>query len=121
MKVEFVDDILGRYNAIFKGEYEKANIWPEFRDYVDFWDILTEEINEAHCKCNELDSYLANCSRAYKSVEYIKGYAVGAICELLQVLAVCYKLDGNPFAVEEEPEEPTVLDVIYAARDKERE
>lgn len=121
MKVDFYKNCFEIYKAVWRGEYEKANIWPEFRDYSDFWDILTEEINEAHCKCEELDSYLANCSGSYKDVEYIKGYAVGAICELLQVLAVCYKLDGNPFAAEEETEEPTVLDVIYAARDKERE
>lgn len=104
MKVRYYRDINDEYEHLFLAAYEKANIWP-IDDVNKGMMILEEEIEEVQSDVNALDSlffynnHSGKCSNALDSyeVETVKGLAVSAICELLQVIAVCNKY-GTIFA-----------------------
>lgn len=95
--VNFENDVK-KHLGVFCGEYEKANIWPEFRDNNEFVNVLDEEIKESCFKLDELHAAFA-CLKdgiedevfTVKKTKYVRGHAIGAICELLQVVAVCNK------------------------------
>lgn len=92
-KVNYYADIIETYDALFRGVYEKANIWPIKDASFGQW-ILGGEINEAHSEVE----YLLECQEdvhdgkySKTEVEDLRAVAVSAICELLQVIAVCNK------------------------------
>ena len=89
-------DVTVNYGQLFKAEYEKADIWP-LGSAVDGVDILNEEIDEAvdaaidiHNRRHELELDKGVIPTGWH-VQHLEGYAVTAICELLQVIAVCRK------------------------------
>lgn len=95
--VDYERDIYNRYDGLFAAAYEKANIWPR-GDAEDGVSILWEEVEEA----NEAMDGLLNTAQVGAGIDYgitpsskqlgdIRGAAVTAIFELLQVIAVCNK------------------------------
>lgn len=94
--VDYTDEIDRIYGDLMEAEYEKANIWP-LSTALDGVGILIEEIKEAK------DATLSLWRAAYgntnelqeppseNQLETLKGHAISAICELLQVIAVCNK------------------------------
>lgn len=100
--VDWKEDMV-KYMPVMIGEYEKANIWPEFSTFEEFANVLDEEIGESGGKYSEMYSYFEATkpeiidaklfnNKTRKKIENIKGYAFGNICELLQVIAVCNKM-----------------------------
>lgn len=91
-------DVTVNYGQLFKAEYEKANIWP-IKDADEGAGILWEEIDEAAKAVDALveSAQLANIYHGFitDSTETgeLKAFAVSAICELLQVIAVCNKYE----------------------------
>ena len=95
-QVVFYGNITQSYGDLFRASYEKANIWP-LGSAVDGVDILNEEIDEAvdaamdiHNRRQELELDKGVIPTRWH-VQHLEGYAVTAICELLQVIAVCRK------------------------------
>ena len=91
-------DVIVNYGQLFKVEYEKANIWP-LGSAVDGVDILWEEIDEAVKAVDALVEFaqLANVDLGFVTdrteTGELRALAVSAICELLQVIAVCNKYE----------------------------
>lgn len=91
-------DVTVNYGQLFKAEYEKANIWP-IKDADEGVEILLEEIDEAVKAVGALVEFakLANvdCGFATDRTETgeLRAFAASAICELLQVIAVCNKYE----------------------------
>lgn len=92
-KLNYYTDIVDSYDTLFRGVYEKANIWPIKDAKFGQW-ILGGEINEANTEVQ----YLVECQEDVQDgkyskteVEDMRAVAVSAICELLQVIAVCNK------------------------------
>lgn len=109
-KLNYGFDVAVNYGQLFKAEYEKANIWP-IKDADNGAGILWEEIDEAAKAVDALVEFAQLASLA--SVDHgfltdrtetgeLRACAVSAICELLQVIAVCNKYE-DIFA--EAPEE----------------
>ena len=102
IKASYDLDIKPLYGNLFSAEYEKANIWP-IGSAVDGIAILSEECKEAYEAARKLDQYFLQV--AYPEdrgdsaaviptawqMRNLEGFAVTAICELLQVIAVCRK------------------------------
>lgn len=107
MGLKYYRDINDKYEHLFLAAYEKANIWPIDTEAYKGMMILGEEIEEAQRDVNALDSlffyndHSGKDNKALDSyqVETVKGLAISAICELLQVIAVCNKY-GTVFASE---------------------
>lgn len=91
-------DVTVNYGQLFKAEYEKANIWP-IKDADGGAGILWEEIDEAAKAVDALVEFaqLANIDRGFTlnrtGTGELRAFAVSAICELLQVIAVCNKYE----------------------------
>ena len=95
--VDYERDVYNRYDGLMAAAYEKANIWP-LGDAEDGVNILWEEVQEAF---EAMDSLLTVAQAGAgidngktpndKQLGDIKGAAVTAIFELLQVIAVCNK------------------------------
>lgn len=102
-------DVTVNYGQLFKAEYEKANIWP-IKDADNGAGILWEEIDEAAKAVDALVEFaqLANIDHGFVTdrteTGELRAFAASAICELLQVIAVCNKYE-DIFA--EAPEEET--------------
>lgn len=94
--VDYTDEIDRIYGDLMEAEYEKANIWP-MSDSANGLEILREEIDESLEAAKRVEvvarSITENFSKApnCNDIAYIKGNAISAICELLQVIAVCNK------------------------------
>lgn len=94
--VDYTDEIDRIYGDLMEAEYEKANIWP-LSDPVKGLAILREEIEESLDAAKRLDGVAGGITENFSKspncndLEYIKGNAISAICELLQVIAVCNK------------------------------
>lgn len=101
MGLKYYRDINDKYEHLFLAAYEKANIWPIDTEAYKGMMILGEEIEEAQRDVNALDSlffyndHSGKDNKALDSyqVETVKGLAISAICELLQVIAVCNKYE----------------------------
>lgn len=96
IKVDYVLDIKRLYENLFAAQYEKANIWP-IGDADAGVDILNEEIDEAvdaamdiHNRRQELELDKGIFPTRWQA-QHLEAHAVTAICELLQVIAVCRK------------------------------
>lgn len=95
--VDFDRDLAG-IKPVLKGAYEKANIWPAYKDDVQALEILSEEVEEAFEHVNAIDEIYVDedcetlCKVDINFITNIEGHAISAICELLQVLAVCKKM-----------------------------
>ncbi len=95
--VNFDKDLAGLI-PVLKGAYEKANIWGGYKDDAEAFGILTEEIEEAFEHVNAIDEIYVDedcetlCKVDINFITNIEGHAISAICELLQVLAVCKKM-----------------------------
>lgn len=100
MRLEYHKDIADNYDGLLSSAYEKANIWP-IANAGDGVDILSEEIEEAVEAMESLDAYWASLLHkgdglkpvfptAFETEE-VRAYALNAIFELLQVVAVCNK------------------------------
>ena len=91
-------DVTVNYGQLFKAEYEKANIWP-VKGAVEGAMILWEEIDEAVKAVDALVEFakLPNIDRGFltdrKETGEMRAFAASAICELLQVIAVCNKYE----------------------------
>lgn len=91
-------DVIANYGQLFKAEYEKANIWP-IKGADNGAGILWEEIDEAVKAVDALVDFaqLANIDRGFVTdrteTGEMRAFAVSAICELLQVIAVCNKYE----------------------------
>ena len=91
-------DVTVNYGQLFKAEYEKANIWP-IKDADEGVEILLEEIDEAGKAVDALVEFaqLANVDHGFVTdrteTGELRAFAVSAICELLQVIAVCNKYE----------------------------
>ena len=91
-------DVIANYGQLFKAEYEKANIWP-IKDADEGAGILWEEIDEAGKAADALVEFaqLANVDHGFVTdrteTGELRALAVSAICELLQVIAVCNKYE----------------------------
>lgn len=96
--VNYKQDVTVKYGKLFDAAYEKANIWPRIDDDPYFGKIvLLEEIDEAHDDVSALFDYAHDVmdeTWCAEDVETIKANAVSAICELMQVIAVCNKYEG---------------------------
>ena len=97
-KLNYGLDVTVNYGQLFKAEYEKANIWPV--KYADEGaGILWEEIDEAGKAADALVEFaqLANVDHGFLTDRTetceLRAFAVSAICELLQVIAVCNKYE----------------------------
>ena len=97
-KLNYDIDITVNYGRLFKAEYEKANIWP-IKDADEGAGILWEEIDEAGKAADALVEFaqLANVDHGFLTdrteTGELRAFAVSAICELLQVIAVCNKYE----------------------------
>lgn len=95
--VDFDKDLAGLI-PILKGAYEKANIWPAYKDDAEALGILAEEVEEAVEHIKDIDKiYVDEDDKARYQVSLeliacVEAHAISAICELLQVLAVCKKM-----------------------------
>ena len=91
-------DVTVNYGQLFKAEYEKANIWP-IKDAGEGAMILWEEIDEAVKAIDALVEFAKlpniDCGFVTDRTETgeLRAFAVSAICELLQVIAVCNKYE----------------------------
>lgn len=91
-------DVTVNYGHLFKAEYEKANIWP-IKDADEGAMILWEEIDEAAKAVDALveSAQLASVDHGFLTdrteTGELRAFAVSAICELLQVIAVCNKYE----------------------------
>lgn len=91
-------DVTVNYGQLFKAEYEKANIWP-IKDADNGAGILWEEIDEAAKAVDALVEFaqLANIDHGFVTdrteTGELRAFAASAICELLQVIAVCNKYE----------------------------
>lgn len=93
--VDYTEEIDRIYGSLMKAEYEKANIWP-LSNATEGIGILAEELKEAKDAALDLWYYAYDGIKDEKppsalQLEIFKGYAISAICELLQVIAVCNK------------------------------
>ena len=94
--VDYDLDIKFLYEKLFAAEYEKANIWPQ-ADAERGLEILEEELTESASAVDALQQYTRDIllGEGYIPIEQelkeLEGYTVSAICELLQVIAVCRK------------------------------
>lgn len=101
-KLNYGFDVTVNYGQLFKAEYEKANIWP-IKDADKGAGILWEEIDEVAKAIDALVEFaqLKSIDRGFitdrTETGELKAFAVSAICELLQVIAVCNKYE-NVFA-----------------------
>ena len=84
--------------TLLAGEYEKANIWPNYKSIDEAAEILEEEVNEA---ITEL-KVIKNIMLAYKNkdvdlskenISDIRGHAQRLMCESIQIVASCNKAD----------------------------
>lgn len=97
-KLNYGFDVIVNYGQLFKAEYEKANIWP-IKDVDEGAGILWEEIDEAAKAIDALVEFaqLANVDHGFitdhTETGELRAFAVSAICELLQVIAVCNKYE----------------------------
>lgn len=91
-------DVTVNYGQLFKAEYEKANIWP-IKDANEGAGILWEEIDESVKAVDALVEFaqLANIDHGFVAdrteTGELRAFAASAICELLQVIAVCNKYE----------------------------
>lgn len=91
-------DVTVNYGQLFKAEYEKANIWP-VKGAVEGAMILWEEIDEAVKAVDALVEFakLPNIDHGFLAgrteTGELRAFAASAICELLQVIAVCNKYE----------------------------
>ena len=91
-------DVTVNYGQLFKAEYEKANIWP-IKDADEGVEILLEEIDEAAKAVDALVEFvrLVPIDRGFffdkTEAGEMRAFAASAICELLQVIAVCNKYE----------------------------
>lgn len=91
-------DVIVNYGQLFKAEYEKANIWP-IKDADNGAEILWEEIDEAAKAVDALVDFaqLAKIDHGFGTNRTengeLRAFAASAICELLQVIAVCNKYE----------------------------
>lgn len=91
-------DVTVNYGHLFKAEYEKANIWP-IKDADEGVEILLEEIDEAVNAVDALVKFARQVPIDYGFVTdrtetgELRAFAASAICELLQVIAVCNKYE----------------------------
>lgn len=96
--INFDKDILEKYGSILKGAYEKANIWGGYKDDIQALGILAEEVGEAKEHIEEIDEIYVDedcetmCEVDINFITNTEAHAISAICELLQVLAVCKKM-----------------------------
>ena len=94
--MDYVLDVKRLYENLFAAQYEKANIWP-IGDADDGVGILNEEIHESCDAIRSFDTYCRDVGIDVGVVptrcqlRNVEGFAVTAICELLQVIAVCRK------------------------------
>lgn len=97
-KLNYGFDVTVNYGQLFKAEYEKANIWP-IKDAAKGAMILWEEIDEASKAVDALVEFaqLANIDHGFLTdrteTGELRAFAASAICELLQVIAVCNKYE----------------------------
>lgn len=90
------DDVLDRYGAVFRGAYEKANIW-EWTEELSRprqLDVLDEELDEMvvaskACTC------IGTVSKDEIVLNELRGRVLTTICEALQVIAVLDKMDKH--------------------------
>ena len=100
--VNYFDDILKEHGNLLFAEYEKANIWPIGEADAGV-SILWEELEESCHAVDALIEYgkIADIDHHFipskKELGDLKAFALEAICELLQVVAVCNKY-GEVFA-----------------------
>lgn len=97
-KLNYGFDVTVNYGQLFKAEYEKANIWP-IKDADEGTKILWEEIDEAANAVDVLIEFaqLSNIDHGLVAdrteTGELRAFAASAICELLQVIAVCNKYE----------------------------
>lgn len=104
--VDHATDIFSKYGDLMAAAYDKANIWP-LGNADDGVLILWSEIQEADEAMNGLltvsqagASIDQGCVPSAKELGDIKGAALTAIFESLQVIAVCNKYQ-DVFLMEE--------------------
>lgn len=91
-------DVIVNYGQLFKAEYEKANIWP-IKDADEGAGILWEEIEEVAKAVDAFVEFVQSANIDQGSLTdrtatgELRAFAVSAICELLQVIAVCNKYE----------------------------
>ena len=93
-KVDFIEDIVGKYAIILQGAYEKANIWPESDFKIEILQEEIEEIQESYQELKEHIEYF-NCVQGamFNSdiAQETQGYIISLMCELVQLIAVLNK------------------------------
>lgn len=97
-KLNYGLDVTVNYGQLFKAEYEKANIWP-IKDADEGAGILWEEIDEAGKAVDALVKFARLVATDHgfltdrTETGELRAFAASAICELLQVIAVCNKYE----------------------------
>ena len=92
--VNHATDIFSKYGDLMAAAYDKANIWP-LGDARYGKVILAEEVEESFSAVNALYDHHSDiiCKNdlSAKAIGDCRAYALNAIFELLQVIAVCNK------------------------------
>lgn len=94
--VNFDQDLAGLI-PILRGAYEKANIHAGYSDEIEAHKILSNEVEEAFNEIKWIDEILFRrnyyaCVPTLEELDEIEARTIRAMCEEVQMLAVCKKM-----------------------------